>query len=163
MYNLLNYYINCAGINPFKKPFDSVDNSLGVFSATLSNVAAAYQQQGKTCQYLGDAQSQVQLMRDGLKKILSVFDCAPFSNAWTEFVEVGICTDTLGGFFILWISHIGIAWGICMSMFLGSLVWQYFEDKYWYLNSVQPYDDEEGGGASFSIVPDDNVYTDDKD
>jgi hypothetical protein len=150
IYNLLNYYINCEGTNPFKEPYDTVANSLDTFATVIDSIKSQY----GACAYLTPAQTGIAAIKVNLAKVLSAFECSPFSLAWDEFVEVGICNDTLGGFFILWISHIGLAWGICMSMFLSSLVWQYFEDKFWFLKSghVQPYDEE--GGSSFSIVTD---------
>jgi len=149
LYNLLNYYINCEGINPFKKPYDTVANSLDAIIAIIDVTKTI----DPTCAYLVGAQTGISVMKTNLAVVLTAFECSPFSLAWKEFVEVGICSDSLGGFFILWVSHIGLAWGICMSMFLSSLVWQYFEDKFWNLKSghVQPYDEEV---ASFSIVTD---------
>ena len=152
LYNLLNYYINCIGINPFEEPYDSVNNSLNVFSNVLTNVPSS-----PPCPYVSDAQIQLVIMKKGTSILLEVFDCSIFSNSWKKFVEIGICNDSLKGFFILWISHIGIAWGIAMSMFLGSLVWQYFDDKN--INSIKHYDDDE---ESFSVVPS-NGYMDDDD
>jgi hypothetical protein len=162
LYNLLNYYINCIGINPFQEPYDNVNNSLNVFSNVLTNAQqVSSSSQSPSCPtYISNAQIQLVTMKKGLSILLEVFNCSIFSNAWKKFVEIGICDDSLKGFFILWISHIGIAWGIAMSMFLGSLVWQYFDDKN--INSIKHYDDDEESSPGFSVVPS-NGYMDDDD
>ena len=82
LYNLLNYYINCKGINPFEKPYDSVADSLDVFTYFIEHVETAMQSSGQTCAYLTPAQAGITKMKEGLAKVLTAFECKPFSLAW---------------------------------------------------------------------------------
>jgi hypothetical protein len=42
--------------------------------------------------------------------------------------------------FVMWVCHIFLAWGISISMFTSTLVWQYFEPEYWNITKDTLYE-----------------------
>ena len=140
--DILKYYTKCEGTNPFQSPADTVENALNTLSfgiAGLNMQAACTTSQASG--YITQINELISTIEDeNLEGVKSSFDCGPYMTAYDLMVEQGICTKGLGGMFVMWVCHIFMAWGIAISMFTATLVWQYFEPEYWNLTKDNMYE-----------------------
>lgn len=142
--DLLRYFTQGIGSNPFQTPYDKVNVALTAIETGLSALITS----GGTCTsanapyygYITSAVSQVTKAKVDLTGINSAFDSAPYQKSYDQMVEVGICDQGLAGMFVMWVCHIFLAWGISISMFAATLVWQYFEPEYWNLSKDNLYE-----------------------
>ena len=137
--NILKYYTMCIGTNPFDSPADMVSDALDDLSQGFGPIKLACTSPTESG-YLESLISLVDTINNvNLAGISSAFDCDPFMTAYDLMVETGICTKGLAGMFVMWVCHIFMAWGIAISMFTATLVWQYFEPEYWNLSKDNMY------------------------
>jgi len=68
--------------------------------------------------------------------------CNKLSNIWYNIINNSICNDGIKGLFIIWISHIFLAWSLAISTFLASLIYQFFESEYWNISKDTLINDE---------------------
>lgn len=141
---LLRYYTQGIGSNPFQSPYDKVNNALTTIetglNALISGNGACTSANDPYYGHIIDAISQVTKTKLDLTGINSAFDSAPFQKSYDQMVELGICDEGLAGMFVMWVCHIFLAWGISISMFAATLVWQYFEPEYWNLSKDNLYE-----------------------
>jgi len=137
--DILRYYTQCAGTNPFDSPFDTVESAITGLEngfTTLAGTCNSPTQDG----YIVSAQAAVASIKTSLGGINSAFECGPYMSAYDKMVEVGICDQGVAGMFVMWVCHIFLAWGISISMFTSTLVWQYFEPEYWNITKDTLYE-----------------------
>jgi len=139
--DILKYYTKCEGTNPFKSPAEKVENALNTLSSDMSGLTGAACTSSPGSYYIDEIEKYIALIQDeNLVGVETSFNCGPYMTAYDLMVEQGICTKGLGGMFVMWVCHIFMAWGIAISMFTATLVWQYFEPEYWNLTKDNMYE-----------------------
>ena len=139
MRDLLRYFTVGTGENPFTEPANNVDGALDALDLGLAAYSALCTSPSEQAN-IDTADAQVALMRKYLAGVETAFEPTPFVSAYDEMVEVGICDKGLSGMFVMWVCHIFLTWGIAITMFTATLVWQYFEPEYWNLSKDTLYE-----------------------
>ena len=137
MKDILKYFTQCSGVNPFDSPATSVKNAISGLNSGLDALTTAGCTQSAN---IAAAKVQVGNVDTGYGGIQAAFNCGPFMSAYDSMVEVGICSESVAGMFVMWVCHIFVAWGIAITMFTSTLVWQYFEPEYWNITKDTLYE-----------------------
>jgi len=137
MRDLLRYFTVGTGENPFKSPANSVETALDNLDSGLAALTGCSSAETTN---VATARAQIVLLRKYLTGVETAFDAAPYVSAYDQMVEIGICDKGLSGMFVMWVCHIFLTWGIAISMFTATLVWQYFEPEYWNLSKDTLYE-----------------------
>jgi hypothetical protein len=76
----------------------------------------------------------------------SITDCASLQTSLTGVFEGSLCGGIYSGFFVIWITQFITSFCLFLLMCCGSVLYQYFDNKYWTLGIDGHYQ----GGEGFS-------------
>lgn len=128
--DIMAYYTQCTGTNPFEDDIDSAQENaqdaidqivtLSAYSCNFNAVQSA----------LSDVvNTQVDIISGEL------IDCAPLANIYTGIMNDSICGSLFSGFFTVWVASFLTSACLFFSMCFAAILYQYFPPEFWYLDS----------------------------